>query len=139
MHDTCLKLAKNCRYIYRLFMRNLPKIHYKFTAKASHIYHIIPIIVQGRMLDVRLRSNPEFRQLGRFAPVAVNSGLRPETQSWKRNMSQNYYWEPFICARLILKLFWNCFRHIKTKPFKLALVQMNLISLQLVMELFQKI
>ena len=26
------------------------------------------------------RRNPEFRPLGRFAPVAVNSGLRPETR-----------------------------------------------------------
>ncbi len=25
------------------------------------------------------RRNPEFRPLGRFAPVAVDSGLRPET------------------------------------------------------------
>lgn len=25
-------------------------------------------------------TNPGFRQLGRFAPVAVNSGLRPETR-----------------------------------------------------------
>ena len=26
------------------------------------------------------RHNPVFRQLGRFAPVADDSGLRPETQ-----------------------------------------------------------
>jgi len=26
-----------------------------------------------------LRANPGFRPLGRFAPFAVNSGLRPET------------------------------------------------------------
>jgi hypothetical protein len=31
------------------------------------------------MLDVLLTRNPEFRPLGRFALVAVDSGLRPET------------------------------------------------------------
>lgn len=43
------------------------------------IYSTIPINIAGRMLDVRLRRNPEFRPLGRIAPVAVDSGLRPET------------------------------------------------------------
>lgn len=38
------------------------------------------LIVVGRMLDVRLTRNPEFRPLGRYAPVAVDSGLRPETR-----------------------------------------------------------
>ena len=37
------------------------------------------------MPDVLRRSNPVFRPLGCFAPVAVNSGLRPETRKYSKD------------------------------------------------------
>lgn len=39
------------------------------------------------MPDVRLRRNPEFRLLGRYAPVVFDSGLRPETHVDERRES----------------------------------------------------
>lgn len=55
------------------------KVHPKSVLNPLQFYCVLVLIVVGRMLDVRLSRNPEFRLLGRCAPVAVNSGLRPET------------------------------------------------------------
>ena len=39
VQDFYLKLAKNCRYIHRLFMWYLPKIHHKSIAYLPHNLH----------------------------------------------------------------------------------------------------
>jgi hypothetical protein len=53
------------------------KICKKFAANLPQSYHTYRHNPKDRMLDVR---TSELRPLGRFAPFAVDSGLRPETR-----------------------------------------------------------